>query len=103
MTPDSFPTSTGSSTQIQDRKLCVVLRLNICGVCVVQKVLIGVWLCMAGPEIVSSPILSSIINIILHIVNPCFSSGIFQHLSKSAIIYPLNTKQGLDSENVKEL
>ena len=43
--------------------------------------------------------LSSIINIILRIVNLCFSSGDFPY--KSAIISPLIKKQGLDSEILK--
>ena len=42
--------------------------------------------------------LSSIINIILRIVNLCFSSGDFPASCKSAIISPLIKKQGLDSE-----
>ena len=41
---------------------------------------------------------SSIINIILRIVNLCFSSGDFPASCKSAIISPLIKKQGLDSE-----
>ena len=42
--------------------------------------------------------LSSIINIILRIVNLCFSSGDFPASCKSAIISPLIKKTGLDSE-----
>ena len=42
--------------------------------------------------------LSSIINIILRIVNLCFLSGDFPSSCKSAIISPLIKKQGLDSE-----
>ena len=42
--------------------------------------------------------LSSIINIILCIVNLCFSSGDFPASCNSAIISPLIKKQGLDSE-----
>ena len=42
--------------------------------------------------------LSSIINIILRIVNLCFSSGDFPASCNSAIISPLIKKQGLDSE-----
>ena len=42
--------------------------------------------------------LSSIINIILRIVNLCFSYGDFPASCKSAIISPLIKKQGLDSE-----
>ena len=45
--------------------------------------------------------LSSIINIILRIVNLCFSSGDFPASCKSAIISPLIKKQGLDSEILK--
>ena len=45
--------------------------------------------------------LSSIINIILQIVNICFSSGDFAASCKSAIISPLIKKQGLDSEILK--
>ena len=41
--------------------------------------------------------LSSIINIILRIVNICFSSGDFPASCKSAIISPLIKKQGPDS------
>ena len=44
---------------------------------------------------------SSIINIILRIVNLCFSSGDFPASCKSAIISPLIKKQGLDSEILK--
>ena len=45
--------------------------------------------------------LSSIINIILHIVNLCFSLGDFPASCKSAIISPLIKKQDLDSEILK--
>ena len=45
--------------------------------------------------------LPSIINIILRIVNLCFSSGDFPASCKSAIISPLIKKQGLDSEILK--
>ena len=45
--------------------------------------------------------LSSIINIILRIVNPCFSSGDFPASCKSAFISPLIKKTGLDSEILK--
>ena len=45
--------------------------------------------------------LSSIINIILRIVNLCFSSGDFPASCKSAIISPLIKKQGPDSEILK--
>ena len=45
--------------------------------------------------------LSSIINIILRIVNICFSSGDFPASCKSAIISHLIKKQGLDSEILK--
>ena len=45
--------------------------------------------------------LSSIINIILRIVNLCFSSGDFPASCKSAFISPLIKKQGLDSEILK--
>ena len=45
--------------------------------------------------------LSSIINIILRIVNLCFSSGNFPASCKSAIISPLIKKRGLDSEILK--
>ena len=45
--------------------------------------------------------LSSVINIILRNVNHCFSSGDFPASCKSAIIFPLNKNQGLDSEILK--
>ena len=45
--------------------------------------------------------LSSIINIILRIVNLCFSSGNFPASCKSTIISPLIKKQDLDSEILK--
>ena len=45
--------------------------------------------------------LSSIINMILRIVNRCFSSGDFPASCKSAIISPLINKQGLDSDILK--
>ena len=45
--------------------------------------------------------LSSIINIILRIVNLCFSYGDFPASCKSAIISPLIKKTGLDSEILK--
>ena len=45
--------------------------------------------------------LSSIINIILRIVNLCFSSGDFPASCKSTIISPLIKKPGLDSEILK--
>ena len=45
--------------------------------------------------------LSSIINIILRIVNLCFSSGDFPASCKSAIISPLIKKTSLDSEILK--
>ena len=45
--------------------------------------------------------LSSIINIILRIVNLCFSSGDFPASCKSAIISPLIKKTGLNSEILK--
>ena len=45
--------------------------------------------------------LSSIINIILHIVNLCFSTCDFPVSCKLAIISPLIKKQGLDSEILK--
>ena len=45
--------------------------------------------------------LSSIINIILRIVNLCFSSGDFPASCKSAINSPLIKKQGLYSEILK--
>ena len=44
---------------------------------------------------------SSIINIILRIVNLCFSTGDFPASCKSAIISHLIKKQGLDSEILK--
>ena len=47
--------------------------------------------------------LSSIINIILRIVNLCFSSGGFPVSCNSAIIFPFLKKQGLDSEIVKTI
>ena len=47
--------------------------------------------------------LSSIINIILRIVNLCFSSGDIPASCKSAIISPLIKKQGLDSEILKTI
>ena len=46
--------------------------------------------------------LSSIINIILRIVNLCFSSGDFPASCKSAIISPFIKKQSLDSEILKK-
>ena len=46
--------------------------------------------------------LSSIINIILCIVNLCFSPGDFPASCKSAIISPLINKQGLDYEILKK-
>ena len=46
--------------------------------------------------------LSSIINIIICIVNLCFLSGDFPASCKSAIISPLIKKQGLDSEILKK-
>ena len=45
--------------------------------------------------------LSSIINIILRIVNLCFSSGVFSASCKSTINSHLIKKQGLDSEILK--
>ena len=45
--------------------------------------------------------LSSIMNIILRIVNLCFSSGDFPASCKSAIVSPLIKKQGLDYEILK--
>ena len=45
--------------------------------------------------------LSSIINIILRIVNLCFSSGDFQHLASRQSFPPLIKKTGLDSEILK--
>ena len=45
--------------------------------------------------------LSSIIIIILRIINLCFSPGDFPASCKSAIIFPLIKKQGLDSEILK--
>ena len=45
--------------------------------------------------------LYTIINIILRIVNLCFSSGDFPASCRSAIISPLIKKQGLDSEILK--
>ena len=45
--------------------------------------------------------LSSIINIILRIVNLCFSSGDFPAFCKSVIIFSLIKKPGLDSEILK--
>ena len=39
-----------------------------------------------------------IIDIILCIVNLCFSSGVFPTACKSSIIFPLIKKQGLDPE-----
>ena len=46
--------------------------------------------------------LSSIINIILRIVNLYFSSSVFPASCKSAIISPLIKKQGMDSEILKK-
>ena len=45
--------------------------------------------------------LSSILDIILCIVNLCFPSGGFQTPCKSSIIFPLIKKQGLDPEILK--
>ena len=42
--------------------------------------------------------LSYILDIILCIVNLCFSSGVFPTPCKSSIIFPLIKKQGLDHE-----
>ena len=42
-----------------------------------------------------------IIDIILCIVNLCFSSGVFPTACKSSIIFPLIKKQGLDPENYR--
>ena len=42
-----------------------------------------------------------IIDIILCIVNLCFSSGVFPTACKSSIIFPLIKKQGLDPEILK--
>ena len=45
--------------------------------------------------------LSSILDIILCIVNLCFSSGVFPTPCKSSIIFPLIKKPGLDPEILK--
>ena len=45
--------------------------------------------------------LSSILDIILCIVNLCFSSGVFPTPCKSSIIFPLIKKQCLDPEILK--
>ena len=45
--------------------------------------------------------LSSILDIILCIVNKCFSSGVFPTPCKSSIICPLIKKQGLNPEILK--
>ena len=45
--------------------------------------------------------LSSILDIILCIVNLCFSSGVFPTPCKSSIIFPLIKKQGPDPEILK--
>ena len=45
--------------------------------------------------------LSYILDIILCIVNLCFSSGVFQTPCKSSIIFPSIRKQGLDPEILK--
>ena len=45
--------------------------------------------------------LSYILDIILCIVNLCFSSGVFPTPCKSSIIFPLIKKQGLDPEILK--
>ena len=45
--------------------------------------------------------LSYILDIILCIVNLCFSSGVFLTPCKSSIIFPLIKKQGLDPETLK--
>ena len=42
--------------------------------------------------------LYSILDIILCIVNPCFSSDVFPTSCKSSIIFPLIKKQSLDPE-----
>ena len=46
--------------------------------------------------------LSYILNIIIYIVNLCFSSGVFPTPCKSSIIFPLIKKQGLDPEILKK-
>ena len=45
--------------------------------------------------------LSYILDIILCIVNLCFSSGVFPTPCKSSIIFPLIKKQGLDPDILK--
>ena len=42
--------------------------------------------------------LTSIISIILHIINLCLTSGIFPQSCKSSIVLPLIKKPGLDQE-----
>ena len=45
--------------------------------------------------------LSSILDIIIWIVNHCFSSGVFYTSCKSSIMFPLIKKKGLDPEMLK--
>ena len=45
--------------------------------------------------------LSSILDIIICIVNLCVSSGVFPTPCKFSIIFPLITEQGLDPEILK--
>ena len=45
--------------------------------------------------------LTSIISIILHIINLCLTSGIFPQSCKSSIVLPLIKKPGLDQEILK--
>ena len=45
--------------------------------------------------------LSSMISIILHIINLCLTSGIFPQSCKSSIVLPLMKKTGLDQEILK--
>ena len=45
--------------------------------------------------------LSSILDIIICIVNLCFSSGVFPTSCKSSIIFPLINKKDLDPEILK--
>ena len=58
--------------------------------CLIKKLLLLLLLLMSH--------LSSILDIILCIVNLCFSSGVFPTLCKSSIIFPLIKKQCLDPE-----
>ena len=79
--------------------VCTVINTLVCTVIII----ISMTTCGLDPfptKLLMSH-LSSIINIILRIVNLCFSSGDFPASCKSAIISPLIKKPGLDSEILK--